>query len=73
MRFRGFAPLKCTKSQRDSIFSVRSIHIFIDFACLLSSSSTESNLLGVDIESFWTEGYAGQIPNNGHELAIYVL
>ena len=27
----------------------------------------------VDIESFWTEGYAGQIPNSGHELAIYVL
>ena len=25
-----------------------------------------------DIESFWTEGYAGQIPNSGHELAIYV-
>ena len=29
--------------------------------------------LCVDIESFWTEGYAGQIPNSGHELAIYVL
>ena len=29
--------------------------------------------LDVDIESFWTEGYAGQIPNSGHELAIYVL
>ena len=28
---------------------------------------------GVDIESFWTEGYAGQISNSGHELAIYVL
>ena len=27
----------------------------------------------VDIESFWTEGYAGQIPNGGLELAIYVL
>ena len=27
----------------------------------------------VDIESFWTEGYAGQIPNSGHELEIYVL
>ena len=27
----------------------------------------------VDIKSFWTEGYAGQIPNSGHELAIYVL
>ena len=27
-------------------------------------------VLGVDIESFWTEGYAGQIPNSGHELAI---
>ena len=24
--------------------------------------------LVVDIESFWTEGYAGQIPNSGHEL-----
>ena len=29
--------------------------------------------VAVDIESFWTEGYAGQIPNSGHELAIYVL
>ena len=29
--------------------------------------------LSVDIESFWTEGYAGQIPNSGHELAIHVL
>ena len=28
--------------------------------------------LAVDIERFWTEGYAGQIPNSGHELAIYV-
>ena len=27
----------------------------------------------VDMESFWTEGYAGQIPNSGHELAIFVL
>ena len=27
----------------------------------------------VDIESFWTEGYAGQIPKGGLELAIYVL
>ena len=27
----------------------------------------------VDIKSFWTEGYAGQTPNSGHELAIYVL
>ena len=27
----------------------------------------------VDIESFWKEGYASQIPNSGHELAIYVL
>ena len=26
----------------------------------------------MDIENFWTEGYAGQIPNSGHELAIYV-
>ena len=24
----------------------------------------------MDIESFWTEDYAGQIPNSGHELAI---
>ena len=29
--------------------------------------------IGVDIESFWTEDYAGQTPNSGHELAIYVL
>ena len=29
--------------------------------------------LTVDIESFWTEGYAGHTPNSGHELAIYVL
>ena len=29
--------------------------------------------LTVDIQSFWTEGYAGKIPNSGHELAIYVL
>ena len=44
-------------------------------------SVTKSNLeycggrlgLLVDIESFWTEGYAGQIPNSGHEIAIYVL
>ena len=28
---------------------------------------------GVDIDSFWTEDYAGQISNSGHELAIYVL
>ena len=28
--------------------------------------------LPVNINSFWTEGYAGQIPNSGHELAIYV-
>ena len=27
----------------------------------------------VDMESFWMEGYAGQFPNSGHELAIYVL
>ena len=27
----------------------------------------------VDIESLWTEGYAGHIPNSGHELAAYVL
>ena len=26
----------------------------------------------MDIESFWTEGYAGQSPNCGHELAIFV-
>ena len=26
----------------------------------------------MDIESYWTEGNAGQIPNSGHELAIYV-
>jgi hypothetical protein len=30
-------------------------------------------LTRIDIESFWTEDYAGQIPNNGRELAIYVL
>ena len=24
----------------------------------------------VDMESFWTDDYAGQIPNSGHELAI---
>ena len=29
--------------------------------------------LAVDIESIWTEGYAGQILNSGLELAIYVL
>ena len=29
--------------------------------------------LTVDIESFWMEGYSGQIANSGHELAIYVL
>ena len=28
---------------------------------------------GVDIESFWTEGYAVQTPNSGYEVAIYVL
>jgi hypothetical protein len=27
--------------------------------------------LVVDIEIFWTEGEAGQIPSSGHELAIY--
>ena len=27
----------------------------------------------MDIKSFWTKGYAGQIPNSGHELALYVL
>ena len=27
----------------------------------------------MDIKSFWTEGYAGQSPNGGHELAIYEL
>ena len=37
--------------------------------------NNEYNLLSliVDIESFWTEGHAGQILNSGHELAIYVL
>ena len=25
----------------------------------------------IDIESFWTECYAGQSPNSGHDLAIY--
>ena len=29
--------------------------------------------LAVDIESFWTEGYAGQIPNRGLWLAILLL
>ena len=29
--------------------------------------------LPVDIESFWTEGYAGQTLNSGHKLAIFVL
>ena len=29
--------------------------------------------LTVDIESFWTVGYAGHILNSSHELAIYVL
>ena len=27
----------------------------------------------MDIESFWMEDYAGQTPNSGYELAIYVL
>ena len=27
----------------------------------------------VEIESFWTEDYAGQISNNGHELTIHIL
>ena len=41
----------------------------------LDQLSTDLNLLvlRVDIESFWMEGYAGQILNSGHELAIYVL
>ena len=26
----------------------------------------------MDIKNFWTEGNAGQIPNSGHDLAIYV-
>ena len=25
----------------------------------------------IDIESFWTECYAGQSPNSGHDLTIY--
>ena len=29
--------------------------------------------IGVDIESFWTEDYAGQIPNRGLWLAILLL
>ena len=30
-------------------------------------------VLIMDIESFWTEDNAGQTPNIGRELAIYVL
>ena len=37
---------------------------YIAWPCILST------YLPVDIESFWTEGYAGQIPNSGHELEI---
>ena len=36
-------------------------------------SFTKGPSLYVDIESFWTEDYAGQTPNSGRELAIYVL
>ena len=32
----------------------------------------EFKSLGMDMESFWTKGYAGLSPNGGHELAIYV-
>ena len=38
-----------------------------------SSEWTTTICVIVDIESFWTEGYAGQTPNSGHELAICVL
>ena len=40
--------------------------------CSLIQVDKLDNLKGlsVDIESFWTEGYAGQIPNRGHWLAI---
>ena len=27
----------------------------------------------VDIESFWPEGYVGQTPNSGHELAMTIV
>ena len=37
-----------------------------------ASSSVVGCGYRVDIKSFWTEGYAGLIPNSGHELAIYV-
>ena len=37
----------------------------------LKKPPTEIELV-VYIEIFWTEGYAGQTPNSGHELAIYV-
>ena len=34
---------------------------------------SESGLPSVDIKSFWTEDYAGQIPNRGLWLAILLL
>ena len=40
---------------------------------ILFQRSTKRVRLSVDIESFWTEGYAGKTLNSGHELAIYVL
>ena len=27
----------------------------------------------VDVKSFWTEGYAGQISNSGHEQSAYIM
>ena len=45
------------------------------FAILLKYPTLAATIdyLVVDIESFWMEGYAGQIPKGGLELAIYVL
>ena len=46
----------------------------IDFAGKTNISAVHWALgLCVDIESFWTEGYAGQTWNSGCELAIYYV
>ena len=49
------------------------IHSFCFFVTLQFYSDFVWPDLGVDIESFWTEGYASQIPNSGHELAIMLV
>ena len=61
----------------DVLHQFKIVQVCYDFGfyTFLISQFANTNLIGltVDIESFWTEGCSGQIPNSGHELAIYIL